>query len=165
MPEVWLTGPVEGVHPLLMPAAHSFLQVRAEIDELLRGLSREQIWMAPGQSASIGYHAIHLAGATERLLTYARGEELTDLQLQAARAEKDVSGLDAPAVVTCVHASMDDAVSFVRGLSPEMLTHARVVGRQRLPSTVVGLVFHAAEHATRHAGQIATLRKVVCERS
>jgi uncharacterized damage-inducible protein DinB len=30
-----------------------------------------------------------------------------------------------------------------------------------LPSTVLGLLFHAAEHTTRHAGQIATLVRVV----
>jgi hypothetical protein len=26
LPEVWLRGPVEGVHPALMPAAHALLQ-------------------------------------------------------------------------------------------------------------------------------------------
>jgi uncharacterized damage-inducible protein DinB len=30
-----------------------------------------------------------------------------------------------------------------------------------LPTTVLGLLFHVAEHASRHAGQIATMRKVV----
>ena len=39
MTEFWLTGPVDGVHPLLMPAAHAFLQVRQEIPQFLDGLS------------------------------------------------------------------------------------------------------------------------------
>jgi hypothetical protein len=37
----------------------------------------------------------------------------------------------------------------------------RAVGRAQLPSTVIGLLFHGAEHSARHAGQIATLAKVV----
>jgi len=41
------------------------------------------------------------------------------------------------------------------------LTDARAVGRQRLPSTVIGLLVHAAEHTTRHAGQIITTAKIV----
>jgi hypothetical protein len=37
----------------------------------------------------------------------------------------------------------------------------RGVGRAQLPSTVLGLLFHAAEHTQRHAGQVATTRRVV----
>ncbi|MGH7497555.1 MAG: hypothetical protein ACREL3_01755 [Gemmatimonadales bacterium] len=36
----------------------------------------------------------------------------------------------------------------------------REVGRKRLPSTTLGLVFHAAEHSSRHAGQIVTLAHI-----
>jgi uncharacterized damage-inducible protein DinB len=159
--EAWLTGPVEGVHTLLMPAAHAFMQVRQEIGPLLQGLSSDQLWAGPGASASIGFHAVHIAGATERLLTYARGEQLSDPQLQEARAERQVSGVDAARLVDRVTSAMDAAVVYIRSLSPDSFTEPREVGRQRLPSTVLGLVFHAAEHATRHAGQISTLRRVV----
>jgi uncharacterized damage-inducible protein DinB len=43
------------------------------------------------------------------------------------------------------------------------LTDPREVGKKLLPSTVLGLIAHAAEHAYRHCGQIATLRQVVGE--
>jgi uncharacterized damage-inducible protein DinB len=161
MTEIWLTGPVEGVDPLLMPAAHSFLQVRTEIAGLLEGLSVEQLWHTPGTSAAIGFHAVHLAGATDRLLTYARGEQLSAMQLNAAKAEARASGQDASQLTATVVAAMDAAVEQVRRTTPAELSDARAVGRQRLPSTVLGLVSHAAEHAMRHAGQIATLRKIV----
>ena len=36
------------------------------------------------------------------------------------------------------------------------LNDARPVGRAGLPSTVLGLLFHAAEHAQRHSAQIIT---------
>jgi uncharacterized damage-inducible protein DinB len=161
MTEVWLTGPVEGVHPLLLPAAHSFLQVRAEITSLLDGLTDEQLWTAPSQSASIGFHAVHLAGSTDRLLTYARGEQLSESQTADARAEKTLTGLSASELVERVQRAMDRAVDHVRATPADRIADTREVGRQRLPSTVLGLVFHAAEHATRHAGQISTLRRIV----
>ena len=37
----------------------------------------------------------------------------------------------------------------------------REVGRARLPSTVLGLLFHGAEHTQRHVGQIITTAKIV----
>jgi uncharacterized damage-inducible protein DinB len=161
MTEAWLTGPVDGVDPLLMPAAHSFLQVRQEIPALLEGLSVEQIWRRPAASASIGFHVIHLAGATDRLLTYARGEPLSEAQVAAAKAEKALNGLAAAQLIAVVREAMDKAIDQIRLTPRERITDAREVGRQRLPSTVLGLIFHAAEHATRHSGQISTLRRIV----
>ena len=161
MTEAWLTGPVEGVDPLLMPAAHSFIQVRQEVALLLDGLSIEQIWRAPNGAASIGFHAIHLAGATDRLLTYAHDRQLSEAQAEIARGERSVTALDQAEVVRRVASAMDIALEHVRSTPRETLTVVRYVGRQRLASTVLGLIFHAAEHATRHVGQIATLRKIV----
>jgi uncharacterized damage-inducible protein DinB len=37
-----------------------------------------------------------------------------------------------------------------------MLAEDRKVGRAGLPSTVLGLLMHGAEHSTRHAGQAIT---------
>jgi hypothetical protein len=161
MTEAWLTGPVEGVDALLMPAAHSFVQVREEVALLLDGLSVEQVWRAPYGSASIGFHAIHLAGATDRLLTYARDRQLSEGQAEIARGERSVTGLEQAEVVDRVASAMDTALEHVRNTPRETLTAVRYVGRQHLASTVLGLIFHAAEHATRHVGQIATLRKIV----
>ena len=163
MTEAWLTGPVPGVSPVLMPAAHSFLQVKQELPVLLEGLSGDEIWRRVGGSASIGFHAVHLAGATERLLTYARGAQLSPTQLENARGERHVGGLSAAALVASVSETMDRAVDQLRATPSDIIGEAREVGRQRLPSTVLGLIFHAAEHATRHMGQIATLRNVLRE--
>ena len=161
MTEVWLTGPVEGVDPLLMPAAHSLLQVRQETAQLLDGLSIEQLWRAPLGSASIGFHAVHLAGATDRLLTYARDQQLSEAQVEIAKGENTLTGLHTAEVLSRVTDAMDAAVHQIRHTPRNILTSVRYVGRQRLASTVLGLIFHAAEHATRHVGQMATLRKIV----
>lgn len=35
------------------------------------------------------------------------------------------------------------------------------VGRRKRPSTTLGLIFHAVEYSSRHAGQIVTLARAV----
>jgi hypothetical protein len=37
----------------------------------------------------------------------------------------------------------------------------RKVGRSGLPATVLGLLFHGAEHTTRHVGQFITSVKLL----
>jgi uncharacterized damage-inducible protein DinB len=39
------------------------------------------------------------------------------------------------------------------------LRDAREVGRRRLPTTVIGLLTHIAEHTQRHVGQAITAAK------
>ena len=160
MTEKWLTGPVPGFDPMLMPVAHALLQVREDVHRVLDGLSDDQVWQRVGASATIGFHALHIAGATDRLLTYARGEQLSAVQVAAAREESRLSGLDAAALNARVEQAMEAALEQVRRTPVSTLTARRDVGRDHLPSTVIGLLFHAAEHAARHAGQMATLRRI-----
>ena len=47
----------------------------------------------------------------------------------------------------------------MRATPRDKLLESRAVGRLRLPSTVLGLLFHLTEHAHRHTGQaIATAK-------
>jgi uncharacterized damage-inducible protein DinB len=160
-PEFWLRGPVDGVHPALMPAAHAFLQTLEDVERATADLTNEQWWQSPGGAASIGFHVMHLAGSTDRLLTYARGEMLSDAQKAAFRAESSPSAGDTAALLADLRRSFDAAMAQLRATPPSSLYDARAVGRAALPTTVVGLLFHAAEHSQRHAGQIVTMAKVV----
>lgn len=163
LPEVWLRGPVEGYAAEVQPVVHSFLQVREEIAQHASDLTAEELWARPGGAGSIGFHLRHIAGATDRLLTYARGESLTPEQIAWLKAE-GVPGeppATAAETVALAEAAIDRALAQMRTTDVTTLSETRGVGRAQLPTTVLGLVFHAAEHATRHAGQIATTRKVV----
>src|SRR5262245_41359825 len=112
-PEVWQRGPVPGFDPYLMPVAHSFLQVKEDLDQLLTAVPADAVWQRPGGAASIGFHIRHIGGATERLLTYARGEALTPEQIAAARAEGEESGaLDD--LVASTQAALDHALQQLR---------------------------------------------------
>jgi hypothetical protein len=57
-------------------------------------------------------------------------------------------------------AQVDRALSHLRAMPVEMLNEPRLVGRKQLPSTVMGLLFHAAEHVQRHVGQLLVTARV-----
>ena len=159
-PEVWLRGPVEGVPAPLQPVVHSLLQVREELETVLAELTPAQLAARPGGAASVSYHVRHLLGSLDRLLTYAEGGPLAEAQLQAMRAESQHDPRGADALAALVRAEIDVAIERVRRAPVDGLFEERRVGRAGLPSTVVGLLFHAAEHSTRHAGQVVTTAKI-----
>ena len=161
--EVWQRGPVPGYDPYLMPVVHALMQVREDLEQLAADTPSEHVWARPGGAASIGFHARHAGGAVDRLLTYARGETLTDAQRASAR-EEGLPG-DPPeslaSVVAGVGRVIDAALDQIRRTPRETLCDERKVGRAGLPSNVICLLFHAAEHATRHVGQAITTAKIL----
>lgn len=163
LPEVWLRGPVPDVPTALQPSAHALLQARADLERAATGLEPDALWARPVGVASVGFHVRHAGGSVDRLFTYARGESLTDAQLASLAAEREPG--DPSAVAEALVAALDDivqrALAQLRATDPASLAEPRLVGRARLPSTVAGLLFHAAEHAQRHAGQAITTAAVV----
>jgi len=163
MREAWLRGPVPGVPAGLQPAAHSLLDAAEDIERAVTGLSTEQVWLSPGGAASVGFHLRHVPGSIDRLLTYARGEALAPEQLAAVRLEGEPG--DPPAgveeLLTRLVASRERALDAYRSTDPGTLVEPRSVGRAGLPSTVQGLLFHAAEHARRHAGQVVATAAII----
>ena len=158
-PEPWLRGPLPGVHPTLMPAAHALLQAHEDVERVAASLSEEELWARPGGAASVGFHLRHVAGSIDRLLTYSRGEGLTEAQFQVLRGEGEPGGEDASALVREAQRAIEHAVEVIRAAPPESLQEPRGVGRAQLPTTVLGLLFHVAEHTQRHAGQIIATAK------
>ena len=162
-PEVWLRGPVPDVPALLQPVAHSLLQCREELQATLERLTPEQIWARPSGAASVGFHARHAAGSLDRLFTYARGERLSAEQQAALAAEgqPDPDPGTAERLLAGFAGAIDRALAQLRATGEATLPEPRAVGRAQLPTTVMGLLFHGAEHAQRHIGQAVTTAKVV----
>lgn len=162
MPEAWLQGPVEGVDAWLQPAAHALVQTRLDLRRAASELTPAQLWARPGGVASVAYHLLHVAGATDRLLTYARGEGLSEAQRAFLATEKqETPARGADELLAVLDAGVESALLQLRRTPREALLEPRAVGRDRLPSTVLGLIFHAAEHSQRHAGQAATTAKLL----
>jgi hypothetical protein len=160
-PEPWLRGPIHGIPPLLMPVAHALVMAREDVERALAGLDVNALWSRPAGAASAGFHALHLGGSLDRLFTYARGQQLDEAQRTALEAEKAPPRIPADELIRHVHATIDRALDQLRATDAATLLDPREVGRLRLPSNVLGLLFHAAEHTQRHVGQVVTTAKVV----
>lgn len=157
LPEVWLRGPVGGISPLLQPVAHALLQAKEEVSYLMQNFPDALLWETPSGVASPGFHLQHLTGVLDRLFTYAGGKMLSAEQLRYLEDEgkKDVAEPAGAAVLLLAfQRQVDDAIERLKHKDEKTLTEKRAVGRAQLPSTVLGLLFHAAEHTMRHTGQL-----------
>jgi len=152
LPEPWLRGPIEGAHPLTAPVLYAFQQAREDLAHYTAGLTHEQLWATPHGFGSVGFHLRHIAGSTERLMAYLQGQQLTADQLAAVAAEHQ-PGADRGTLLADLDRVFRAAEAVVRSIDPSTLADPREVGRQRMPTTVIGLLTHIAEHTQRHVGQ------------
>lgn len=161
--EAWLSGPIPGVPGLLMPVAHSLVQAKSDLRAAAADLTDAELWERPGGAAAIGFHLRHIAGSADRLLSYALGRSLSEAQLTALRREKEPGDPHPRAVqlIDGIDAVLDRVLETVRRTSETELTAPRSVGRARLPSTLIGLLFHIAEHTQRHTGQVVTTARII----
>jgi|CZKS01.1.fsa_nt_gi uncharacterized damage-inducible protein DinB len=159
LPEPWLRGPVPGVNPLIAPILYAFQQAREDLAMHTSGLTTEQIWATPHGLGSVGFHIGHIAGSTDRLITYLQGEQLSEAQMTALQAEHQL-GASLDELLGALHSSFQHAEAVVRSLNAANLTQPREVGRKRLPTTVIGLFTHIAEHTQRHVGQAISAAKL-----
>jgi DinB superfamily len=161
--EVWLRGPVEGVHALLQPVAHTLLQAREEVNALMAGFPEVFLWVKPAGMAAPAFHLQHLTGILDRLFTYARGEALSEAQLAYLSAEgrETTQESEAGILIQRFNLQVDKALEQLKNTKEDTLTVMRGVGRAQIPSTVIGLLTHAAEHTMRHTGQLLVTVRVL----
>ena len=147
--EPWLRGPIPGVDPLIAPVLYAFTQAREDLECHTEGLTTEEIW-----KRGVGFHIRHISRSTERLMTYLQGchtVELGEGEPGASREEllAELDGVFKRAEVV------------VRAIDPATLRDAREVGRKRLPTTVIGLLTHIAEHTQWLVGQAISAAKLI----
>lgn len=164
LPEVWLRGPLPSVPALLQPVAHALLQAREEVMALMEGFPEDLLWEQPAGVASPGFHLQHLSGVLDRLFTYAKGQSLTEYQLSALAAEgRRNPDSNLPELLQQFSRQVDLAILQLEGTPESELTQVRTVGRKKIHSTVLGLLFHAAEHTMRHNGQLLVTVRFLLE--
>jgi hypothetical protein len=162
-PEVWLRGPLEGISAYLQPIAHALLQAREEVNDIMEGFPDEFLGIRPMGMASPGFHLEHLAGVLDRLFTYAKGAMLTQQQLNALALEGDASqkNYTLGVLLERFNVQVDEAIQQLTETDEATLTEQRGVGRAQIPSTVIGLYTHAAEHTMRHVGQLLVTVRIL----
>src|SRR5258708_5135890 len=159
LPEPWLRGPISGVHPLLAPLLYAFQQAREDLAMHTAGLGVAQIWATPHGFGSVGFHIRHIARSADRLATYLSGQPLSENQLAALRTEHE-PGATREELLAQMESSFESVTGVVKTLHPTSLAEPREVGRKRLPTTIIGLLTHIAEHTQRHVGQAIAAAKL-----
>ncbi len=160
LPEPWLRGALPDVDPTIAPVLFAFQQAREDLEKHTEGLSAAEIWSRPHGLTPLGFHLRHIAGSVDRLVTYLLDRQLSEAQMAALHSEAD-SGASREELLASVHKSLNDAEMVIRSTQPVTLPEPRFVGRERLPTTVAGLIVHLAEHTQRHVGQAIGAAKLV----
>jgi uncharacterized damage-inducible protein DinB len=163
LPEIWMRGPQPEIPALLQPIAFALQQAQEEVVTLMMDFPEHLLWLKPVGMASPAFHLQHLSGVLDRLFMYAKGKALNEVQLAYLKAEgKPNSTTDnLPDLVSRFNVQVEKALDQLKETDVNTLTQFRGVGRAQLPSTVMGLYTHAAEHIMRHAGQLLVTVKVL----
>ena len=160
--EFWLRGPIEGIPALLQPAAHAIRQTQWEVHKGLKDFPEALIWERPEGVASVAFHLQHIPGVLDRIYTYARGEQLNQQQLDYMVAEgKEKDSIQLFDLIDHLDKQVEKAIDQLRNTPEAELLQPRAVGRRQIPSNVIGLLFHGAEHTQRHTGQLLVTARVV----
>jgi uncharacterized damage-inducible protein DinB len=157
--EPWMRGAIPGVDPLVAPVLYSFEQAREDLALHTEGLTTEQVWAKPHGFGSVGFHLRHIAGSTDRLMTYLQSQQLSEVQMEFLRHEHD-PGATREELLAELDVAFQQAETVVRSVDPAQLREPRGIGRKMLPTTVVGLLTHIAEHTQRHVGQAISAAKL-----
>ena len=99
----------------------------------------------------------------DRVFTYARNEPLTAFQLKQLYDE-DVApqpNVSIESLMLRFKRQVQTALLQLQNTNEDCLKEYRGVGRKQLPSTVIGLLVHAAEHTMRHVGQLSVTVKIL----
>jgi uncharacterized damage-inducible protein DinB len=78
----------------------------------------------------------------------------------AALAAEMEPGASLEELLADVERMLRRAEEVIRATDPGTLAEPRWVGRRRLPTTVIGLLVHIAEHTQRHLGQAIAAAKL-----
>jgi hypothetical protein len=163
--EVWMRGPIAGLSPMLQPVAHAILQVREEVNILMIDFPEELLWKTPAGVASVAFQLQHLSGVLDRLFTYANDRMLDEDQLELLELEK-VSpqyNLTVKKLLTRFNNQVNKALTQLKNMDEKTLLEPRGIGRKKIPTNVIGLYFHAAEHTTRHFGSLMVTVRILKE--
>lgn len=154
--EVWQRGPIENIPGLLQPIAHTLLQAREELNDIMQYFPENLLWEKPANVASPAFHLQHLTGVLDRLFTYARSQPLNAAQLHSLSIEgsqkETLSSVNE--LIESFNKQVDVSINELKIINADTLTDSRTIGRKLIPTTLIGLYVHAAEHTMRHIGQL-----------
>jgi uncharacterized damage-inducible protein DinB len=160
LPEPWLRGTLSDLPVLQRALLHSLEMAQEDLAKWCANLNGGELHARPFGLPSIGFQLRHIARSLDRFCCYAEGSSLSQEQLEALAAELTASGTREE-ILGELEASLDKTRQRLDKLVRQPADMPVTIGRKRLPTTLTGLLIHAAEHTQRHVGQAITTAKVI----
>jgi uncharacterized damage-inducible protein DinB len=161
--EPWLRGTYTDVPAAGRAVLHALELALDDLTKWTAGLTDAEVHAQPLGLPSVAFLLRHIAGSTDRILTYAEGSQLSAEQLATLKSEQDGKGNQESlaALLAEVEVAFNDAADRIRVLASADLNTPRAVGRKQLPTSIGGAMIHVADHTMRHVGQVVTTAKTL----
>jgi uncharacterized damage-inducible protein DinB len=160
MTEPWLRGTLSDVPVVQRALLHSLEMAQEDTAKWCRGLDGRELHARPFNLPSVAFQLRHIARSLDRFCSYAEGTPLTPQQFKALSSEMDVEGT-AASVFSELEESLDKTRRRLEAIVRQPPDLPVSIGRKGLPTTLTGLLIHAAEHTQRHVGQAITTAKLI----
>ncbi len=160
MTEPWLQGTLTELPVLQRAVLHSLQLAQEDTTKWCSGLDDREIHARPFGLPSVAFQLRHIARSLDRFCTYAEGKPLTEQQLADLASEME-NCETTKVIFSELEASLETTRRRLEEIIRQPLDTPIAIGRKRLPTTLAGLLVHAAEHTQRHVGQAITTAKVI----
>lgn len=160
MTEPWLQGTLTEYPVLQRALLHSLQMAQEDTTKWCGNLNDREIHERPFGLPPVAFQLRHIARSLDRFCTYAEGKPLTEQQLTALASEMDNTGTS-NAIFSELETSLKTTRQRLNTIIRQPLDTPIAIGRKHLPTTLTGLLVHAAEHTQRHVGQAITTAKVI----
>ncbi len=160
LPEPWLRGTLSDLPVVQRALLHSLEMAQEDTARWCGGLDDREVHARPFQLPSVAFQLRHIARSLDRFCCYAEGTPLSQEQLTTLASEMEGTGTR-ESIFSELQESLDKTHRRLPAIIRQPLDLPVAIGRKRLPTTLAGLLIHAAEHTQRHVGQAITTAKVI----
>jgi uncharacterized damage-inducible protein DinB len=160
MTEPWLRGTFTDLPVVQRALLHSLQMAQEDTAKWCGNLEDRELHARPFGLPSVAFQLRHIARSLDRFCCYAEGTPLSSEQLASLTAEMDGEETR-DSIFGELNESLEKTRHRLDTIIRQPLDSPVAIGRKHLPTTLAGLLIHAAEHTQRHVGQAITTVKVI----
>ena len=160
LPEPWLRGTLSNVPVVHRALLHSLEMTQEDTTKWCRDLDERELHARPFHLPSVAFQLRHIARSLDRFCSYAEGTPLSPQQFAALASEMAGDG-NKESIFSELEESLDQTRRRLEAIVRQPPDLPVSIGRKALPTTLTGLLIHAAEHTQRHVGQAITTAKLI----
>ncbi len=160
MTEPWLRGTLSDVPVVQRALLHSLEMAQEDTARWCRDLDDHELHARPFDLPSVAFQLRHIARSLDRFCSYAEGTPLSPQQFKSLASEMDGEGTRG-SIFAELEESLEKTRQRLNAIIRQPADLPISIGRKALPTTLTGLLIHAAEHTQRHVGQAITTAKLI----